>query len=181
MAFEELGRGRDALRTRQLHDVIGVMVTRIRETDWGGLVVRVAMAVVKVRFGPMLKHDVEMVTLRTDRKTMRAVSESLERERPSDLAANERTEQCDDDERREAAHLRAHIVGCVAGQLEGDEHTPSVMPMMDVRDVGMLVLERRVLVLMRMRLSRRVVSPVRVPVMFIVYVTMVVLHRLMGV
>jgi len=58
---------------------------------------------------------------------------------------------------------------------------PSVMAVMDVWDVGMFVLERCVLVLMRVRLPRGVGGEVRMLVVLIVHVTVVVLNRLVGV
>ena len=58
--------------------------------------------------------------------------------------------------------------------------TRSRVTVMDVRDVGMVVLERGMRVRVRVRLSGRIVRAVTVLVMLVVHMPMVVRHRLVG-
>ena len=55
------------------------------------------------------------------------------------------------------------------------------MPVVQIWDVRMLMLESRVGVLMRVRLAGRIAGRMGMLVMLVVHMAMVVLHRLMGV
>src|SRR5436190_1436460 len=57
----------------------------------------------------------------------------------------------------------------------------SVMAVMEIRDVRMVVLESRVIVAVGVGLTRGVLRQVKVPMMFIVHVTVIVRHGLVSV
>ena len=57
----------------------------------------------------------------------------------------------------------------------------SAVTVMEIRQVRMLVLEGRVFVAVGVWLTRGIIGEVRVPMMLIVHVTMVVLHRFVSV
>jgi hypothetical protein len=153
------------IRRGQLYDMI--VVTRMRMSR--GRVVVVSM----LRARLMLEHDRQPTCRGVKRNMMLAVGQDLNSQAPRDAAAHQRHQERHCEQGLQPTHHGGTTVQTRFGQL--------MMPMMEIGDVRMLMLEPRVPVLMRVRLAGRIAGSMGVPVMLVVHMAMVVLHRLMGV